>query len=243
VTALDADMIALATRAADALVQAMVTDAWAALRQRCAQVLGAGDANRQRRADEQLAATRAALTSGELPRDLAASRWQGRLEALLDEHPAVAPDLIRLLMAFPPAATPATTTLLALNTTRQQARAGNRSTINQIGRDQHNTDNRKNFGGLLAVVAVIVVVMILGFAAKTVYVWIAESPGAGITEDTPCRTYLAADTESREHAVKTIGLEKGATGAGNPMARLNVDYSCGQVPDTPVGDIIARQNY
>lgn len=65
----------------------------------------------------------------------------------------------------------------------------------------------------------------------------------GITAATSCADYLRADSHTRDQAVKTIGLDVGASGAGNPMAVLNVDYECGQRPSVAVGKVIAQQNY
>lgn len=237
---LDPAMTALAATAGTALVQAMVTDSWVTTRDRAARILGRGNPARRQGAVEQMEATRASLRSGKVVASTAESRWQGRLEAILEDHPELAEELAQLVEN-----TGGQLSERAVVT--QTVRAGNRATVNQAARDINATTNRRtnNFGGILVVIAVIAVLLIVGgWGVTRLVVWIGDATGSpAITADTHCRDYLQASTEDREHAVKTIGVELGATGAGNPMARLNVDYMCGQSPETPVGEIIAKQNY
>lgn len=88
-------------------------------------------------------------------------------------------------------------------------------------------------------------VRLMSIAASTGIALIGATgcSGGGITATTSCADYLRADSQTRDQAVKTIGLDVGARGAGNPMAVLNVDYECGQSPSAAVGKVIAQQNY
>lgn len=52
----------------------------------------------------------------------------------------------------------------------------------------------------------------------------------GLTADSTCEEYLAADSETRAAAVRTIGAEEGIAGAGNPLAVGNTDFNCGLNP-------------
>lgn len=64
-----------------------------------------------------------------------------------------------------------------------------------------------------------------------------------IDADTPCRDYLQAAQSVREQAVQRIAVELEVSGAGSPFLVLNVDSQCGNRLDTPVGEIVARQQY
>jgi len=233
---LDASMTALAATAANALVQAMVTDGWNRIRDRAARLFGENDALRRRETIEQLTATRDAIRSGQVEPAAAAGSWQGRLESLLEARPGVVDGLSELIDLANQTESPS-------RIVSQTVATGSRSKVNQAGRDINSSTStvstkRTNFGGLVAVLAVLAAVAIMAIwgATKAVH-WISEN-AAGITEATSCRDYLKAPTEVRENAVKTIGLEKGVSDAGHPFARLNVDYVCGQVPDRTLGEVI-----
>ena len=237
---MDQSLSSLAAAAGDALVAAMVSDSWASLRDRAARIFGAGDPGDERSLTTQLDDSRTRIRSGQQSADLAGARWHGKFEAILERHPDIQSEVRSLLAAC----TEATSVPKRLE---QHAIAGNRSTINQAGRDIDNSKKSTSYGGPLAVFAVIAVVAILGggiWAAKTAIVWLGDqTTSTSITKDSTCADYLAVSTEEREHAVKTIGVQLGASGAGNPMARLNVDYSCGEHPTRAVGKVIAVQNY
>lgn len=64
-----------------------------------------------------------------------------------------------------------------------------------------------------------------------------------INADTLCRDYLQVSMAEREHAVQRIAVDLEVSGAGHPFLVLNVDTHCGSQLDTPVGDIVARQQY
>jgi hypothetical protein len=235
-------MIALAAGLGQALVQAMVSDGWNTARERFAGTLSRGNKDRQARTEQQLDETAASVRDGSLDSSTASSRWQGRLEAWLEENPDGATEMRTLLSSMQ--------RQISQSATRAQtANASGNAIINQAGRDLAGRDidnsKRTNFGGLAVVLAVAVTLLIVGgWGVVKVISWAGSAvQSTTITKDTPCSEYLEASTEDRGHAVKSIGVELGATGAGNPMAPLNVDYSCGQRPNTPVGDVIARQNY
>lgn len=83
----------LAESASQTLVQAAATSGWQAVCRGLARLFGRGDAKRE--ADE-AAALETAVRGGPAPEVLAA-RWQGRLEALLGEHPELAGELTALV--------------------------------------------------------------------------------------------------------------------------------------------------
>ena len=58
---------------------------------------GHGDQQRAQRQAQQLEQTRSDMQDGTLDEATAAGRWQGRLEALLDEYPELADELAALL--------------------------------------------------------------------------------------------------------------------------------------------------
>jgi|GEM_PF-6876136 len=90
--------VGLAVAGASALVNAMVTDGWEGVRKKIATLFGRGDHKQAQDALTRLDRSQAELVrrSGE---DLAhaqqvqATRWQARLEDLLEEHPDAAQDL------------------------------------------------------------------------------------------------------------------------------------------------------
>ncbi|MFE5967212.1 hypothetical protein [Streptomyces sp. NPDC056463] len=86
-------LIAVAGAGGAAIVQAAATDAWAGMRSGVARILGRGDADRERAELERLDQTRAELESAgggdgaERLQTLVATRWQTRLEVLLEQLP------------------------------------------------------------------------------------------------------------------------------------------------------------
>ncbi len=95
-------LMALASLAGQTVVTAAVTDTWEAARRKFAQLLGRGDSNKTKLADQRLTEThdqlaRAAGTDLERTRTALAERWAGRLADLLEEDPDMEPDLRVLL--------------------------------------------------------------------------------------------------------------------------------------------------
>lgn len=105
------DLMALATLAGNTVVTAAVTDAWEAARHRFARLLGRGDPDRAKLAEQRLAETHDQLTTAsgtelEQARTVLAERWAGRLADLLEENPGIEADLravVREIQAVPPA--------------------------------------------------------------------------------------------------------------------------------------------
>lgn len=94
---MDPALMALAGAAAQELVKLMTTDGWHAVRDQFARLFGRGDDQRAARHTEQLEASRAELVGGRIEQNATASRWQGRLEALLEEYPELAGQLTALV--------------------------------------------------------------------------------------------------------------------------------------------------
>ena len=103
-------LTALAALAGNTVVAAASTDAWEAARQRFARLLGRGDPDRTKMAEQRLAETREQLTGAEGPdleqaRTALAKRWAGRLADLLEEHPDAGAELralVQEIQAAPP---------------------------------------------------------------------------------------------------------------------------------------------
>ncbi|MEV0458189.1 hypothetical protein [Catellatospora methionotrophica] len=229
----------LATVASRALVQDMQSAQWALTRTFAVNLLGRNNAARESQMAQTLDDSRASLLSGTAERSAVEATWQARLEEFMYAD-AAAETRVRNFVTASGQPLPQPASL------HQQATASGNAQVNQAGRDiRHDNSRRTSFGGPLAVFAVIAVLLIVGgFGAVKIISFIGGSSSSTvITEDSSCGDYLLASTEEREHAVKSIGIATGASGAGNPMARLNVDYSCGQQPSARVGDVIARQNY
>ncbi|MEU6230972.1 hypothetical protein [Streptomyces sp. NPDC047042] len=81
---------ALASAAGRALVSAMASGVWYALRDTMAELLGRRDRARVTQVTKSLEASREAVATGAASRETVATRWQGRLEALIEEDPDAA---------------------------------------------------------------------------------------------------------------------------------------------------------
>jgi hypothetical protein len=95
-------LAALAALAGNTVVAAATTDAWEAARRGFARLLGRGDPDRTKMAEQRLAEAREQLTGAEgkdleRARAALAERWAGRLADLLEEHPDVQADLRALV--------------------------------------------------------------------------------------------------------------------------------------------------
>jgi hypothetical protein len=96
------DVLALAALAGRTVVAAASTDAWETAKRGIARLLGRGDPERQRQAEQRLDQTRDQLRSApgpELEQACAslAAAWQARIFTLLEEHPDIADDLQALV--------------------------------------------------------------------------------------------------------------------------------------------------
>ncbi|MFJ5139761.1 hypothetical protein [Streptomyces sp. NPDC088707] len=86
-------LIAVAAAGGGAIVQAAATDAWAGMRSGVARILGRGDTGREQAELERLDQTRAELesagdgTGSERVQTVLVTRWQTRLEMLLEQLP------------------------------------------------------------------------------------------------------------------------------------------------------------
>ncbi|WP_171166903.1 hypothetical protein [Streptomyces sp. I05A-00742] len=90
------DPAQLALLAAQALVQAMTTDGWTAIRERVARRLGTADPGQARRTVSVLDRTRAELDENPEGAASAVTLLQGRFEFLLEEYPELAGFLAEL---------------------------------------------------------------------------------------------------------------------------------------------------
>lgn len=183
---LDNALISLASTVATALINTMFEPGWLMKRNRMAEILGGGDPARTEQAAWQLDADRDCVRRDRTSRATVEGRWQGRLETLLETNPSLASELRSLINGMvrelPSSAA----------TVEQHVQAQGTSTVTQIGRDYHiagrdyHTTARDhysvdagrdqigrdkagrdikrtyNFGGILAIVAVAVVLIIVG---------------------------------------------------------------------------------
>ncbi|HYZ54497.1 MAG TPA: hypothetical protein VE733_13490 [Streptosporangiaceae bacterium] len=92
------DLMALAALAGNTVVAAAVTDAWEAARGKFVRLLGRGNPDRAKLAEQRLAETHDQLTAAsstdlEQARAVLAERWAGRIADLLEEDPGIRADL------------------------------------------------------------------------------------------------------------------------------------------------------
>jgi hypothetical protein len=96
-------LMALTQFAGQTVASAAVTDMWEAVRSRFARLLGRGDARKTEVAERWLAQTHNQLSTAaagaelQRAREAQAERWAGRFADLLDEDPAVEPELRALV--------------------------------------------------------------------------------------------------------------------------------------------------
>jgi hypothetical protein len=219
----------------EAIVHAMVVDGWDAARPLITRAFrGTG------RADQfggLMDADREAVRQGAVPAEVAAGRWQGRLESAMIQDPQLIVELQTLIAELRKQGVrhPAPTSL---------AMGPTRGTAVQAGRDIVRSGNRSHYGGILIVVAVVAVLLIVGAGTVNTFILPAlRDGGAAITAQTPCRDYLRAPQNEREQAVQRIAVEQNVSGAGSPFLILNVDGQCGDALDSSVGTVVARQQY
>ncbi|PWU48501.1 hypothetical protein DLJ47_28260 [Micromonospora sp. S4605] len=84
---MDADVMALARQAGQALVAAMASDAWAVVRDGLTRVYARLDESRAKEVAAALEDSRSSVLAGRSSPEFVATRWQGRLEALLEVYP------------------------------------------------------------------------------------------------------------------------------------------------------------
>ncbi|MFI9585106.1 hypothetical protein ACIHCQ_25390 [Streptomyces sp. NPDC052236] len=101
---MDPTLLILAGAGGTALVQAMTTDAWAAVRDSAARLLGRGDAGRESDALVRLDASQEAVAQAapgteETVHAAEGARWSARFETVLEEHPDRAA-LLRALLSL-----------------------------------------------------------------------------------------------------------------------------------------------
>ncbi len=94
------ELMVVATLAGQTIVTAAVTDAWETFRGKIARLLGRGDADRTKLAEQRLDQTHAQLNAHGADSDRTralAERWTGRLADLLEENPEMEADLRALI--------------------------------------------------------------------------------------------------------------------------------------------------
>lgn len=232
---MEAPLSALAGMVSEAILQAIVADGWEAARSRITRAL-----QRTGRADELgdlLENDREAIQEGTITAETAGGRWQGRLESIIEQYPQLSADLKELVADLQQQAMqrPAAGHMTMTNT---------RGTALQAGGNIVRSGNKTNYGGILIVIAVAVVLLIVGTGAINNFVLPAlHGDTSAITADTSCHDYLQATQDERGQAVQRIAVEQQVSGAGSPFLVLNVDSQCGRSLDASLGSVVAGQQY
>lgn len=94
---MDLEVLTLAGTAAQALVQAMVSDGWTSGRARIARILGGGDPEQVPAVEAELERYGQALRDSAIPASVMAGHWQGRIVELLTRRPEYAGEIAGLL--------------------------------------------------------------------------------------------------------------------------------------------------
>jgi hypothetical protein len=96
----------------------------------------------------------------------------------------------------------------------------------------------RRYGPWVGVVAVVVLLLLGAFVARTV---VNGLDGAGgLTADSGCEEYRQAPPEERVAAIRQIGLAKGISGVDSPLVMTAVDQLCETQPSAKLGDLVAR---
>ncbi|MER7270387.1 hypothetical protein ABT344_19045 [Micromonospora carbonacea] len=101
---MDAIVIALARQAGQALVTAMASDAWLAIRDGLTRLYARAGEDRAVEVAEALEDSRDTVLSGRSAPEVVATRWQGRFEALLEVYPEQADGLREVVVQVTSAA-------------------------------------------------------------------------------------------------------------------------------------------
>jgi hypothetical protein len=98
-----------------------------------------------------------------------------------------------------------------------------------------------NFGAVAVIIGIAIGLL---FAGK----WVVEKVSVGsvptpvVTKDSSCSTYLRQSPADRDAAIKRVGLELNVRGIGSPLMMPEVDYECGNSPNTAFGTVVGRQH-
>lgn len=94
---MDVELLTLAGAAAEALVQAVVSDGWTGVRARIARIMGGGDPVQVKAEEAELERFGQALRDSAIPAAVMAGHWQGRIVELLTRRPECAGEITALL--------------------------------------------------------------------------------------------------------------------------------------------------
>jgi hypothetical protein len=233
------NLTALAAAAGQALVQSMVSDGWSTVRGRVVHLFGRGDHQRELHVAAQLDAAYEGVHKGNSDIGITASRWQGRIETLLDSDPEIAAELTELVRelewGLKPVTGPSSQTV---NADRGSYASGRDMHLDQR-QDHSRSSKNTNYGGIVAgTVAVIIVIAVL-LIGRTVYVNLLGSGSVSrMNESTTCKEFLAADSENQGSVMKGLFLKYNNTqAAGDPFIVQNAQFECGQNPDMTLGQL------
>ncbi|MEV0646759.1 hypothetical protein AB0I28_15995 [Phytomonospora sp. NPDC050363] len=123
--------------------------------------------------------------------------------------------------------------------TRTTTASGKRSIAVGGNADIDQSKRSTQFGGVLAVVAVIIVVAIIWGGIKIIGAVSEAVDAATLDADSTCEQFLLTDAMTRDEAVKRIGLELGLADAGHPWTVYNVAYRCGENPNLTLREAMA----
>jgi hypothetical protein len=90
------------------------------------------------------------------------------------------------------------------------------------------------------VVIALVVLGLLVFAFKALPAVIDGATGSGLSADSTCRDFLAADQTTEQQAMVDIATSKGLGGFGSPLALPAIRYECSFRPSEQLGAVIER---
>jgi len=105
--------------------------------------------------------------------------------------------------------------------------------------DQSKRTDKTNYGGIVVALFAVVVVLILVAAWPKIQSALQNvTTGGGMSANTTCRDFLAADSNSQAQIMKKVYLDANKPSlASDPFIVQNAEYFCGQAPNMTLGHL------
>ncbi|WP_043677422.1 hypothetical protein [Streptomyces xylophagus] len=230
---------ALITGVATGMAEALATHSWVTIRNRVHREMGPAGQQLLEEMDRHHEAImaldsreRRSAALGLLP------EVQDQLQSLVRDHEdAVTQGLTNLGTYFNSSHSPRSAMTQTIQGSGNLAAATGQGNINQATKGGHIGDNKKvSFGGLVAIAAVIIVVLI--FVGKMASSVLGGISGPSITADSTCGDWLRADQSTQYQSAMNIAVERNSPEKGDPFIVQNIQYDCQNNTDTKLRDII-----
>lgn len=119
------------------------------------------------------------------------------------------------------------------------ANRGSMAAGRDLSIDRSKRTNKTNYGGIVVGIVAIVVIFILVAAWPKIQSALQGiTTGSGMSANTTCRDFLAADSNSQAQIMKKVYLDANKPSlASDPFIVQNAEYFCGQAPNMTLGHL------